>query len=110
MKVAIIGSRGINQVDLKRYLPESVSEIVSGGAKGVDTIAKKYAIENNIKLVEFLPQYERFGRVAPLKRNLCIIEYSDIVIAFWDSKSKGTKHVIDNCKKLKVPVYVITSF
>lgn len=61
---------------------------------------------HGIKLTEFLPEYTRFGRSAPLKRNITIIEYSDIVIAFWDGKSRGTKFVIDNCRKLGVEVRV----
>lgn len=105
MKVAVIGSRGLSVSDLGRYLPENTTEIVSGGAKGVDTSARKYALDG-IKLTEFLPEYTRFGRSAPLKRNITIIEYSDIVIAFWDGKSRGTKFVIDNCRKLGVEVRV----
>lgn len=106
MKVAVIGSRGLSVSDLGRYLPENTTEIVSGGAKGVDTSARKYALAHRIKLTEFLPEYTRFGRSAPLKRNITIIEYSDIVIAFWDGKSRGTKFVIDNCRKLGVEVRV----
>lgn len=109
MKVAVIGSRGLSVSDLGRYLPENTTEIVSGGAKGVDTSAREYALEHGIKLTEFLPEYTRFGRSAPLKRNITIIEYSDIVLAFWDGKSRGTKFVIDNCRKLgvEVRVYII---
>lgn len=109
MKVAVIGSRGLSVSDLGRYLPENTTEIVSGGAKGVDTSAREYAKKNGIKLTEFLPEYTRFGRSAPLKRNITIIEYSDIVLAFWDGKSRGTKFVIDNCRKLgvEVRVYII---
>lgn len=109
MKVAVIGSRGLSVSDLGRYLPENSTEIVSGGAKGVDTSAREYALSHGIKLTEFLPEYTRFGRSAPLKRNITIIEYSDIVIAFWDGKSRGTKFVIDNCRKLgvEVRVYII---
>ena len=109
MKVAVIGSRGLTVSDLGRYLPENTTEIVSGGAKGVDTSAREYALSHGIKLTEFLPEYTRFGRSAPLKRNITIIEYSDIVIAFWDGKSRGTKFVIDNCRKLgvEVRVYII---
>ena len=109
MKVAVIGSRGLSVSDLGRYLPENTSEIVSGGAKGVDTSAREYALSHGIKLTEFLPEYTRFGRSAPLKRNITIIEYSDIVLAFWDGKSRGTKFVIDNCRKLgvEVRVYII---
>lgn len=106
MKVAVIGSRGLSVTDLGRYLPENTTEIVSGGAKGVDTSAKEYAKSNGIKLTEFLPEYTRFGRSAPLKRNITIIEYADIVLAFWDGKSRGTKFVIDNCRKLGVEVRV----
>lgn len=106
MKVAVIGSRGLSVSDLGRYLPENTTEIVSGGAKGVDTSAREYAKKNGIKLTEFLPEYTRFGRSAPLKRNITIIEYSDIVLAFWDGKSRGTIFVIDNCRKLGVEVRV----
>lgn len=84
MKVAVIGSRGLSVTDLGRYLPENTTEIVSGGARGVDTSAREYALSHGIKLTEFLPEYTRFGRSAPLKRNITIIEYADIVLAFWD--------------------------
>ena len=109
MKVAVIGSRGLSVTDLGRYLPENTTEIVSGGARGVDTSAREYALSHGIKLTEFLPEYTRFGRSAPLKRNITIIEYADIVLAFWDGKSRGTKFVIDNCRRLgvEVRVYII---
>ncbi len=99
MKVAIIGSRSIKKIDLEIYIPKDVTEIVSGGAIGIDRLARNYAIKNKIKLTEFLPDYDNFGRVAPLKRNIEIIEQADLVIAFWDGKSKGTQFVIENCLK-----------
>lgn len=109
MKTAIIGSRGITDVDIGAYIPDNTTEIVSGGAKGIDTLAKKYSEQHGIKLTEFLPDYKRFGRCAPLKRNLQIIEYADIILAFWDGKSRGTKFVIDKCKKThkKCIIYII---
>lgn len=106
MKVAVIGSRGLSVSDLGKYLPENISEIVSGGARGVDTSAREFALSHGIKLTEFLPEYSRYGRAALLKRNISIIEYSDIVLAFWDGKSRGTKFVIDNCRKLGVEVRI----
>jgi hypothetical protein len=83
-----------------------VTEIVSGGARGVDTCAREYALAKGIKLTEFLPEYDKYGRGAPLRRNITIIEYADLVLAFWDGSSHGTKYVIDNCKKRGVPVKV----
>ena len=106
MKVAIIGSRNLGVIGLENFLPENVTEIVSGGARGIDTCARDYANANGIKLTEFLPDYNRYGRGAPLKRNLEIIAYADAVLAFWDGRSHGTKYVIDNCKKQGVPIKV----
>ena len=71
--------------------------------------ASNYAIRNNIPLKEFLPEYNKYGNAAPLKRNLLIIDYADIVLAFWDGKSRGTKYVIDNCHKRNVKVVVYKS-
>ena len=107
MKVAVIGSRGIKLDNLGDYLPKDLTEIVSGGAKGVDTTAREYATEHGIKLTEFLPEYNRYKRGAPLKRNIQIAEYADKVLAFWDGKSRGTKFVIDYCKNSNIPVEVI---
>ncbi len=106
MKAAVIGSRNLYVDDLEKYVPDDVTEMVSGGAKGIDTCAKKYALTHHIKLTEFLPEYNKYSRGAPLKRNLQIIEYVDMVIAFWDGKSKGTKYVIDNCKKKNIKIIV----
>ncbi len=92
---------------MEKYLPKETTEIVSGGARGIDTCAREYAVKNNIKLTEFLPEYEKYGRSAPLKRNLLIIDYADYVLAFWDGKSHGTKYVIDNCKKKNKPVRIL---
>ncbi len=108
MKVAVVGSRGLSVADLGKYLPEGTTEIVSGGARGVDTSAREYAVSHGLKLTEFLPEYDKFGRGAPLKRNITIIEYADLVLAFWDGQSHGTKFVIDNCKKRNILVKVYT--
>ena len=69
MKVAVIGSRNLTVEDLGQYLPEGTTEIVSGGAKGVDTCAREYALAKGLKLTEFLPEYNLYGRGAPLKRH-----------------------------------------
>lgn len=58
MKVAVIGSRGLTVCHLEKYLPEGTAEIVSGGAKGVDTCARAYALKHGIRMTEFLPDYK----------------------------------------------------
>ncbi len=108
MKVAVIGSRGLTVRNLQKYLPAGTTEIVSGGARGVDTSAREYALANGIKLTEFLPDYNKYGYVAPLKRNILIINYSDVVLAFWDGRSRGTKFVIDNCRKIGKEIHIFT--
>ena len=104
MKLAIIGSRELQVEDLSKYISEEVSEIVTGGAKGIDSCAIRYANAMQIKLVTFLPDYRRYGKGAPLRRNIEIIEYADCVLAFWDKKSKGTRFVIDECRRRNIPI------
>ena len=82
MRVAVVGSRSLSVKDLGEFLPEGVSEILSGGARGVDASAKEYAEAKGIPLREFLPEYERYGRAAPLRRNLALLAEADLVPAF----------------------------
>ena len=108
MKVAVIGSRNLTVEDLGPYLPPGVTELVSGGARGIDACARAYAGAHGLKLTEFLPDYERYGKAAPLMRNRLIIEYADAVTAIWDGRSRGTKHVLDLCRLLNKPLSVYT--
>ena len=64
-------------------------------------------LESIQPLVERHPEYEKYGRSAPLKRNVTIIENADIVLAFWDGRSKGTLSVIKYAEKVKKPCEVI---
>ena len=107
MKVAIVGSRNLTSIALDRYVPEQADEIVSGGAVGVDRCAAEYAKSKGLKLTEFLPQYERYGRAAPIVRNKEIVDYADTVIVFWNGSSKGTLSVIKYAQKAEKPVEVI---
>lgn len=106
MKVAVIGSRSIMRIRLEDYLPPETEEIVSGGARGVDTCAANYARANGIPLREFLPEYELYGKAAPLIRNDLIVEYADMVLAFWDGNSTGTQYVVRKCRQLGKSVRV----
>lgn len=115
MKVIIAGSRDFTDYALlKEYADhilqnvaqrESI-EIVSGGAKGADELGELYAQERGYKLTRFPAEWSKYGRAAGPKRNEQMGDYADALIAFWDGKSKGTKHMIEYAsrKKLKVRI------
>lgn len=102
MKLAIIGSRSFNNYKLlcgilKEY--KDIEKIISGGAKGADSLAARYAKENNIELIEYIPAWNLYGKSAGFRRNKKIVQESDFVLAFWDGHSKGTKHSINLANK-----------
>ena len=92
--------------DLDEFIPQGTTEIVSGGAKGIDECAKAYAKDAGLKYTEFLPEYNLHSRRAPIERNKLIVQYSDTVVAFWDGKSRGTQFVIKYAKKMGKPIYI----
>jgi predicted Rossmann fold nucleotide-binding protein DprA/Smf involved in DNA uptake len=101
MKIAVVGSRSFNDANLlsktvSEFFP---SEIISGGAVGADRLAASWAKSNGIPLKEFLPDYTTYGRSAPIRRNDLIVDAADMVIAFWNGTSKGTKYTIDYASK-----------
>ncbi len=105
MKVAVVGSRNILVKDLGEFVSHA-DEIVSGGARGVDSCAAEYAVRTGKKLTEFLPDYDTYGRSAPIIRNKLIVEYADEIYAFWDGVSRGTKWVIEYAAKVGKPCRV----
>ena len=107
MKIAIVGSRNIEEINIEKYLPKECDEIISGGALGVDRCAAVYAWEQGIKLTEFYPIYQKYGRGAPILRNRQIVEYADEILIFWDGKSKGTLSVIRYCEKMRKPYHIV---
>ena len=106
MRIAVIGSRTINVSDIGKYI-ENCDEIVSGGAKGVDSSAAEYAKKAGLKLTVFLPDYSKYGRGAPIVRNKEIVDYADFILAFWDGESKGTHSVIRYAEKTGKPYKII---
>lgn len=106
MKIAIIGSRSITMTNIDEYVSNN-DEIVSGGAAGMDSCAAKYARRTGLKLTEFLPQYDKYGRAAPIVRNKEIVDYADKVVAFWDGRSKGTLFVIEYAQKTGTPCIIV---
>lgn len=111
MKAAIIGSRSFNNYDLVLETlleyENIITLIVSGGAKGADTLGERWAKEKNKEVLIFYPEWDKYGKSAGFRRNKDIIENSDIVFAFWDGISKGTKSSIDLSNKLNKELKII---
>ena len=108
MKIAIVGSRNVMLDSFDNFIPDNCTEIVSGGAKGVDTCARIWAEKRGMIVTEFLPDYQRYGRGAPMVRNRQIVDYADAVLAFWDGHSKGTAYTVKYAQKQGKPVSVIS--
>lgn len=115
MRVAIVGSRSFNEEQKRKayallceYVPANTTEIVSGGAVGVDTLAEIYARENHLPTKIFLPDYKTYGKRAPIVRNDQIVAYAQYVLALWDGTSHGTAYTVASCIKEGVPIQVFT--
>lgn len=109
MKVAVVGSRSVNHYDVVKAILNqyTFTQIISGGAKGVDTLAEQYSSEYNlVKPMVILPNWNRYNRGAGAVRNREIVDHSDFVIAIWDGKSKGTLISINYAKKQNKSIYV----
>lgn len=121
MRIAVVGSRGYTDAEFIHKILNSVRSqivdmigdddnmvIVSGGARGVDTIAENWAKSKGIQTLIFLPDWNQYGRKAGFIRNQDIVKNSDWVIAFWDGVSNGTRSSIELAKKygIHVDVYV----
>lgn len=114
-KVIIAGSRGFSNYKLLReqcnkFLREKRIThniiIVSGGARGADKLGEKYSHDEGFALEVYPAQWDKYGKRAGFRRNEQMAEVADALIAFWDGKSHGTKHMIDimNEKNLEVRV------
>ncbi len=108
MRTLIAGSRNIDTFDLSPYVPKDTTLIISGGAKGIDTLAEKYADEHKISKLILLPQYNLYGKTAPLKRNEIMVNIADTVIVVWDGQSRGTKYTLQYATKKNKNVVLIT--
>ena len=81
--------------------------MIEGGARGVDTIAKEYALENEWEVEEYPAEWDKYGKSAGYIRNDLMVKKADEVLILWDGKSKGTKHDIDLCKKYNKPHKIV---
>jgi hypothetical protein len=82
-------------------------EIVSGMARGADSLAVTIAEENEITLAEFPAKWDKHGKAAGYKRNTRMAKYADALLAFWDGESRGTRHMIDTAKEFGLTLQVV---
>lgn len=112
MKVIIAGSRGITEyAEIEYAMHDSgfdATEIVSGGARGVDTLGEQWAKEYNILLTVMKADWEVDGRRAGMLRNISMAKYADALVALWDGNSNGTAHMITEAVKQRLKVFVVT--
>lgn len=115
-KVIIAGGRDFTNYQLlKEKVDKIISEkrkthniiIVSGTARGADSLGEMYAQQNSFLVMPFPAQWDEYGKKAGYIRNVEMAEYADALIAFWDGKSKGTKHMIDIATERNLPTRVI---
>ena len=128
MKLGITGSRTIEEFDFVPYFTlqdkkfrafcrehgfgrRKITHVISGGAKGVDTIAFRTAEASGIRNIRFLPDREKFpGKMifrAFQERNREIVDHCDILLAVWNGRSHGTGNTLAYANEIKKPVFVI---
>ena len=115
-RIIIAGGRDFNDYNLlKEKIDNIISDkrkthqiyIVSGKARGADSLGEKYANENGLNIMEFPADWDKHGKSAGYKRNLEMAENADALIAFWDGESRGTKHMIDIAKEKNLLTRII---
>lgn len=110
MKIAVVGGRKFSNYNLLKETLEQenyIGILISGGAKGADQMAERYALEKNLPTLILRPLWDLHGKKAGFIRNKEIVEACDKLIAFWDGQSKGTSHSIYLARSLGKEVKVI---
>ena len=107
-KVIIAGSRDFNDYELLKTKVDNILSqkknthkiyILSGKARGADSLGERYAVEHFLEVLFFPADWDTFGKCAGFKRNVEMANEADALIAFWDGESHGTKHMIDIATK-----------
>lgn len=107
MKLLIVGSRSITEFDLSEYIPSQTDLIISGGAKGIDSLAEEYADQHRISKLILRPKYHLYGKSAPIKRNEQMVDIADEILIIWDGISRGAQHTLKFAQKKNKPITLI---
>jgi hypothetical protein len=118
MKIVIAGSRNItNTQQVFSKIANGLSKlasgldckeitVISGGARGIDTIGEEWAKVVGSPIKRFLPNWNTYGKKAGYLRNKEMIKEADALIAIWDGKSPGTRHIIALAKFKGIPMAI----
>lgn len=111
MKTIIAGSRNITDYNLIKTtlqnLNITITKVVSGTANGVDKLGEKYAEEFGLPIHPFPADWKKYGKSAGYVRNEEMANNAEALVAFWDGKSRGTKHMIDIARRKKLKVIIV---
>jgi hypothetical protein len=113
MKLAIVGSRTVSDLQLvydeadEIHAVTPVTELISGGAQGADSLGESWAKSRGIPIRHLIPDWKKHGRGAGIMRNTDIVKQADQVIAFWDGTSRGTQDTMRKAKKASKLVKVV---
>lgn len=114
--IMVCGSRSFNNYNTLYHalhydfvMRDRVDSVIihHGGAAGADTLARRYAEEENVPQRILLPDWAQYGKKAGMLRNEALVRDCEEVWAFWDGESKGTKNSIDWALRLKKNLHVV---
>lgn len=113
--ISVVGSRTFKDYTLLKRTLNEIRErshersvvLVSGGARGADQLAERYAREYSLPIRILSPDWNRYGKSAGLRRNTDIVQECDILVAFWDQKSNGTRDSINKARRMKKDLKII---
>lgn len=112
-KVIVAGGRDFNDYPLleqkldKLLENKSDVEIVSGLARGADSLGLKYASQKNLPVKKFPANWNENGTMAGYERNIQMADYANACICFWNGKSRGTKHMIRMAREFNLQLRII---
>lgn len=116
MKLIIAGSRNyhdegdffhrMNNIVAKNPWIREVTEVVSGTARGADTLGEEWAALYRLPVVKFPANWDKYGRSAGFRRNADMAQYADGLVAFWDGVSPGTASMINLAKAEGLKIFI----
>ena len=113
VRIIVAGSRDFNDYELLKekldLVKEAIGEfeVVSGKARGADSLGERYARENDLPIAEFPADWDKHGKSAGYKRNAEMADYAEGCIVFWDGISKGTQHMINLAKEKELNLAIV---